>query len=213
MKKILFLTIIIIIAISCDTETPKLPITEIASGYCGAQGDNLTWVLTSDGALTISGNGEMQNYTLNDDFVGSAPSTTAPWFSYQTEIKTVIVENGVINIGSWAFAFCSSLTSATIGDGVTTIGHRAFSDSYRLRSVSVGSSIAAFGQMAFSNCHSLTVVTSHALTPPTLSSTWMLQGVSMNSTVLRVPAESIKLYQEAHGWQNFRRIIAITAQQ
>ena len=33
----------------------------IASGECG---DNLTWVLTGDGMLTISGSGEMKNYTL-----------------------------------------------------------------------------------------------------------------------------------------------------
>ena len=30
----------------------------IASGTCGAQGENLTWVLTDDGTLTISGEGE-----------------------------------------------------------------------------------------------------------------------------------------------------------
>ena len=32
----------------------------IADGTCG---DNLTWVLTEDGTLTISGEGEMPDYT------------------------------------------------------------------------------------------------------------------------------------------------------
>ena len=33
----------------------------IASGECGENGNNLTWVLTEDGTLTISGSGEMEN--------------------------------------------------------------------------------------------------------------------------------------------------------
>ena len=35
----------------------------IASGECGKNGDNLTWVLTVDGTLTISGSGEMKDYS------------------------------------------------------------------------------------------------------------------------------------------------------
>ena len=36
----------------------------IASGYCGGEGDgtNLSWKLTSDGTLTISGSGAMADY-------------------------------------------------------------------------------------------------------------------------------------------------------
>ena len=33
----------------------------LASGTCGAQGDNLTWTLTDDGTLTISGKGDMED--------------------------------------------------------------------------------------------------------------------------------------------------------
>ena len=41
----------------------------IAQGNCGAQGNNLTWVLTDDDTLTISGSGAMEdyNYNKNDD--------------------------------------------------------------------------------------------------------------------------------------------------
>mgnify|MGYP004647444621 CR=1 FL=1 len=44
----------------------------IASGTCGAQGENLTWVLTEDGTLTISGSGKMQDYRS---------SSVAPWYT------------------------------------------------------------------------------------------------------------------------------------
>ena len=36
--------------------------TVIASGECGAEGNNLTWTLTDDGVLTISGTGAMANF-------------------------------------------------------------------------------------------------------------------------------------------------------
>ncbi len=35
----------------------------VVSGTCGASGDNLTWTLDDAGTLTISGSGEMDNYT------------------------------------------------------------------------------------------------------------------------------------------------------
>ena len=42
--------------------TAAFAATEVASGTCGANGDNLTWTLDSDGTLTISGSGAMADY-------------------------------------------------------------------------------------------------------------------------------------------------------
>ena len=39
-----------------------------------------------------------------------------------------VIPNSVLNIGDYAFAYCSSLTSVTIPDSVTSIGEGAFSD-------------------------------------------------------------------------------------
>ncbi|WP_289466148.1 hypothetical protein, partial [Klebsiella pneumoniae] len=64
-----------------DTE-----VTVTASGTCG---DNLTWELTSDGTLTISGTGEMSNY--NSFYASMQP----PWSNYRSKIINVVVENGV----------------------------------------------------------------------------------------------------------------------
>ena len=35
---------------------------EVASGTCGKDGNNLTWVLDDEGTLTISGTREMDDY-------------------------------------------------------------------------------------------------------------------------------------------------------
>lgn len=49
----------------------------IASGECGAYGDNLLYKLNSDGVLTISGQGEMADWFTN----------TVPWKDYRDNGK------------------------------------------------------------------------------------------------------------------------------
>lgn len=86
----------------------------VASGTCG---DNLTWVLDSEGTLTISGEGKMANYS----------SGGAPWYAKGTSITNVVLEDGVTSIDNYAFEDCSSLTGMTIPEGVTSIGDGVFS--------------------------------------------------------------------------------------
>ena len=134
-----------------------LPVSAFAdtakSGTCG---DNLTWTL-QDGVLTISGTGNMKNYSMqkvNDKYI-----TTAPWGEYYDTIKSVVIEAGVTSIGDYAFYKCSSLASVTIPDSVTSIGSSAFSFCSSLASVTIPDSVTTIGDWAFYNCSSLTSVT------------------------------------------------------
>ncbi len=118
--------------------------SEVASGVCG---DNLTWVLNSDGLLTISGEGRMS-------FNGSNP-----WSRYKNNIKAVDIRNGVTSIRKYAFSSCSNLTSITIPGTVTTIEIRAFSDCSSLTNVDIPSGVTTIGMEAFSGCTSLAYIT------------------------------------------------------
>jgi len=67
----------------------------LASGECGAQGDNLTWVLDCDSVLTISGEGEMPS---------SYSSNATPWYQYGPAIKHINIEEGVTKLALNAFS-------------------------------------------------------------------------------------------------------------
>lgn len=106
----------------------------------------------SDGVLTVSGVGEMiDNWTEQG-------ATAAPWFNvngvnYKTKITAIAIENGVTNIGNYAFAsIVKLLTSIVIGDDVERIGDYAFA---YLSSPEIifGKNVKRIGSCAFWNLH------------------------------------------------------------
>ena len=66
--------------------------------------------------------------------------------------------DSVTSIGSYAFEYCSGLTSITIPDSVTSIGSYAFRNCSGLTSVTIGNSVTSIGGSAFYNCSSLTSI-------------------------------------------------------
>ena len=103
----------------------------------------ITWNLSEDGTLTISGTGDIPG------------SGDAPWFSRSYEIKKVIIKDGVTNIGNKAFFDYPALTSVEIPNSVTSIGESAFFQCMRLTSVTIGNSLTRIGKRAFENCTAL----------------------------------------------------------
>ena len=134
MKQIYILLIALLMGLSANAEK---------SGSCGP---NLKWHLTDDGVLTITGNGEMDDYYI-----------FSPW--RDSDVKRIIIGNRVTTIGQTAFSGCSSLTSVTIPNSVTTIGGWAFSICSSLTSVTIPNSVTTIGDNAFMGCSSLTSVT------------------------------------------------------
>ena len=119
----------------------------IDQGYCGAEGDgtNLIWVLTNDGTLTISGEGEM---TLNSSMLSK----------HADEIQTVVIEEGATNIADDAFYDCRIMTGITIPDSVTSIGYEAFSGCWSLADITIPNTVTSIGDDAFEGCKSLTSI-------------------------------------------------------
>ncbi len=104
----------------------------------GTTGDCI-WVL-SESTLIISGDGPMADYYKED---------LIPWGK---NIREVIIQDGVTNIGTYAFYNCGGISSITIPDSVTSIGDYAFEGCERLTSISISSGVTSIGAEAFSSC-------------------------------------------------------------
>ena len=111
----------------------------VASGTCG---DNLTWVLDSEGTLTISGEGEMSNY------LEYGTKCNAPWHEYCDNITSICLMKGLTSIGDGAFAGCN-VVDVQIPKGVTRIGDRAFSACTDLLNVTIPDGVLYIGDDAF----------------------------------------------------------------
>ena len=81
------------------------------------------------------------------------------WDEYKKEIKTVIIESGVTNIGDSAFAGCTALTSITIPKSVNSIDACAFMECTSLTNITIPYGVRNIGIGAFSGCVALTDIT------------------------------------------------------
>ena len=73
--------------------------------------------------------------------------------------KQCIIPDNVTDIGEYAFAACSSLTSITIPNSVTSISDRAFYYCSSLTNITIPNSVTSIGGSAFNSCSSLTNIT------------------------------------------------------
>ena len=187
----------------------------LTGGICGAQGSNLTWMLSCDGTLTISGTGAMADYT----------DTDAPWYSHSSDITSVIIGEGITTIGNYAFYQFNSLSSVTVPSTLTSIGSHAFHNCGVLLSITIPDGVATIGEEAFQFCSNLTSITiPNSVT--TLGSnvfrfcnnisniyvSWtenipawnnMTNKSPQSDITLHVPCGKTAIYQAASGWKNY----------
>lgn len=115
-------------------------------GNCGV---NLTYVLDGNGCLSITGEGDMTNYT---------DVSAVPWFSYRSLITKVSFSGNITNIGAYAFDYCVNLSSITIPDSVLGIGAYSFYGCSSLRTITIPKNVTGIGAYAFYGCTNLSSV-------------------------------------------------------
>lgn len=115
---------------------------------------------TDSGVMTVSkstnGNGRGADYQ-------NTSNGRAPWYgfslndrkNYRDMIKSVVIQDGVIAIGSYWFYNCTNLTSVTIADSVDTIGDCAFRNCSSLTGIKLPKNCSWYYKELFLDCTSL----------------------------------------------------------
>ena len=86
----------------------------VASGNCGAEGNNVTWTLDDQGTLTLDGTG------------ATYAKTDQPWYNYASQITNVVVNEGITDLGLGLFLNNSSIKSVSLPASLTDIADFAF---------------------------------------------------------------------------------------
>lgn len=119
---------------------------EITAG--GSCGSSASWVLYSDGTLSIQGTGALSN---------PSSAGAVAWAAYRESIRSVDIAAGITTLPDFAFYRCSSLTEVRFADGsqVATIGGSAFSGCTNLRSLTLPGCVKTAYGNAFRDCTNL----------------------------------------------------------
>ncbi|MGN1347741.1 MAG: leucine-rich repeat domain-containing protein, partial [Acutalibacteraceae bacterium] len=127
----------------------------------GSLGDNITYTFDSEtGVMTVTGTGAMKNYSYSQ------------FGNDNTEIKKLIIGEGITDIGDYCFArltalteiefpstlqtikfysfgFCSSLTELSFPDSVTTLYGSSFGYCSSLKKVTIGKGMKSISGSSF----------------------------------------------------------------
>ncbi len=142
LKKLFAILCVFMMFLSIIPPTEASAATEIASGSCG---DNLTWSLTDDGVLTITGVGEME-YIDGEN-----------WNNYSNDIRSVIIGDGVTNVMEYAFSCCCNINRVTLPYGLERIDDSAFVDCENLNTINFPEGLISIGMMALHGTNLKTV--------------------------------------------------------
>ncbi len=129
-RKVLAIIMVVAMCFSMFSHTAFANVTTIADGTAG---ESVTWVLTDDGVLTISGTGEM-------DTEWYAP----PWKEYNESITEVVVEEGITKISDSAFCCADNLVTVSISSTVTYVTGYTFDSCDMLEEINVAEENTAY---------------------------------------------------------------------
>ncbi len=144
--------------------------------------DSVVWTFDDEtGTLTLSGGVRMDDYVLKE--------TPAFEEGYYDKVKTIIIEEGIPNIGDNAFTHFTNVEEVVIPEGVTSIGNTAFYNCSSLKTVVMPNTVTTIGSGTFSGCKVLESV--QMSTGMTFINTYAFNECTALNTVY-YPADSEK---------------------
>ena len=180
------------------------------AGYfdCGDTGDVKWYVSEDQSTLTISGNGDMENYAtqINPDYTGDylkSPDllTTAPWVAYKNSITKIDVQDGVKNIGDYAFLGMEKVIAADLPNGLKSIGRSAFNHNVNLQNMDIPSTVTTLGYYVFQATGLTSIMIGNNIKkigPKALAYNPSLQSIIIGDGVTSVSAEAFEGTKNAY---------------
>ena len=112
----------------------------------GKLSNGMEWVLDGDtGTLTVAGKGAIPSYRYS----------YAPWYQYRESVKSIVVSEGITEVGERAFYWCTNCTSLTLPESLTAIREYGFNNLRALEYVTLPSNLKTLEFCAFSECVAL----------------------------------------------------------
>ena len=118
-------------------------------------------------------------YTSNDEIGEYA-------FAYCSGLTSLTLPVGITSIGEFAFSGCSGLTSLTLPAGITSIGEYAFYGCSGLTSLTLPAGLTQIDDYAFSECSGLTSIYVYAEKVPKIGED-VFKGCEAKKCILYVP--------------------------
>ena len=121
---------------------------------------------------------------------------------------TLTLPKELISLGSSAFSGCWRLSGVVeIPENIVAIPSSLFYACNGIEGIVLHKDVEVIESQAFYNCYGINSIVSKAKNAPTIASN-SFSGVAKDNFTVEVPEESIKKYQFASGWSEFKRIAA-----
>lgn len=136
---------------------------------------------------TVSGvNGKV----VDGFFYNNKPGTEATPIDRWRDLKEVVIEEGVTEIGVDAFSVCTSLETVTLPESLQKIGEKAFSYCTSLKTINIPASVNVIGPKAFFFCKSLTSID---IPEGVTEISYATFGYAENLTTVNIPASVTRI--------------------
>ena len=132
--------------LSCIFAMTYTASAQTVSGRCGT---SATWSLNESGVLTISGSGDMTDFST---------TSKVEWSSYRNEITKVVIEEGITSIGKNSFRNCYELNEVSLPQSLEVVGVYAFRDCISLESITIPDEVTIIDESAFRGCEALSSI-------------------------------------------------------
>ena len=120
----------------------------------------------------------------------------------------VVLPKELITLGSRVFENCWRLSGIVeIPQNIVAIPSKLFYKCTNIEGVVLHKDVEVIESEAFANCYYISSIVSEAKNPPTVASS-SFSGVAKDNFTVEVPEASVKQYQFASGWSEFKRIAA-----